>query len=104
MGCRRSWRVDPRAALLRQQLLQGLSGRPPSELARRPLPDRFANSEDDRVGSDLRQGGCRVIDRYFKQVLHRNLIRQGASFGRSLRVGPITAVLQASWKGWRWQI
>ena len=34
---------------LRQQRLQGLSGRPPSELARRPLPDRFADPEDDRV-------------------------------------------------------
>ena len=30
-------RLDPRAALLRQQRLQGLSGRSPPELARRPL-------------------------------------------------------------------
>ena len=29
--------------------LQGLSGRPPSELAGRPIPDRFADPEDDRV-------------------------------------------------------
>ena len=42
-------RLDPRAAFLRQQRLQGLSGRPPPELARRPLPDRFADPEDDRA-------------------------------------------------------
>ena len=29
--------------------LQGLSGRPPPELAGRPLPDRFADPEDDRA-------------------------------------------------------
>ena len=55
---RRPRRFDPRAAQLRQQRLQGLSGRSPPELARRPLPDRFADPEDDRVGSDRRQGGC----------------------------------------------
>ena len=30
-------RLDPRAALVRQERLQGLSRRPPPELARRPL-------------------------------------------------------------------
>ena len=54
---RRPRRVDPRAAPLRQQRLQGLSGRPPPELARRPLPDRFADPEDDRLCCDRRQGG-----------------------------------------------
>ena len=54
---RRPRRLDPRAAQLRQQRLQGLSGRPPPELARRPLPDRFADPEDDRVGADFGQGG-----------------------------------------------
>ena len=50
-------RFDPRAAFLRQQRLQGLSGRPPPELARRPLPDRFPDPEDDRFRADVRQGG-----------------------------------------------
>jgi glutamine synthetase len=49
-------RVNPRSAQLRQQRLQGLSGRPPAELARRPLPDRLADPEDGRVGP-ARQGG-----------------------------------------------
>ena len=45
-------RVDPRAAQLRQQRLQGLSGRSPSQLARRPLPDRLSDPEDDRLRPD----------------------------------------------------
>ena len=59
---RRPRRFDPRAALLRQQRLQGLSGRSPSELAGRPLPDRFADPEDDRRSSDRRQGGGRLSE------------------------------------------
>src|ERR1700733_8359090 len=47
-------RFDPRSALLRQQWIQGLSGRSPPELSRRPLPDRFADPQDDRFGSDQR--------------------------------------------------
>ena len=42
--------------------LQGLSGRPPSELAGRPLPDRFADPEDHRGSSDRRQGGGGLSD------------------------------------------
>ena len=66
---------------LRQQRLQGLSGRSPPELARRPLPDRFADPEDDRLGSDLRQGGrgLSVTSRPGPGGRPgRNLIRQGA--------------------------
>ena len=55
-GDRRSRRLDPRAAQLRQQRLQGISGRPSSELARRPLPDRFADPENHRLRPG-RQGG-----------------------------------------------
>ena len=40
---------------LRQERLQGLSRRPPAELARRPLRDRFADPEDDRIGPDRRR-------------------------------------------------
>ena len=58
---RRSRRLDPRAAQLRQQRLQGLSGRPSSELARRPLPDRFADPEDHRFRPG-RQGGGGLRD------------------------------------------
>ena len=53
---RRPRRFDPRAAQLRQQRLQGLSGGSPPEFARRPLPDRFADPEDDRLRPDQRQG------------------------------------------------
>ena len=54
-------RIDPRAAQLREQRLQGLSRRPPAELARRPLPDRLADLEDDRVGPDGGESlGCRL--------------------------------------------
>ena len=52
---RRSRRLGPRAAQLRQQRLQGLSGRSPSELPGRPLPDRVAGPEDDRLRSDRGQ-------------------------------------------------
>ena len=45
--------------------LQGLSGRPPPELAGRPLPDRFADPEDDRGSSDRRQGGGGLSDRFY---------------------------------------
>ena len=47
-------RIDPRAAQLRQQRLPGLSRGSPPELAGRPLPDRLADPEDDRVGADSR--------------------------------------------------
>ena len=56
-----SRRLDPRAALVRQQRLQGLSGRPPPQLARRPLPDRVADPEDDRLGADRRQSQRRRL-------------------------------------------
>ena len=39
-------RIDPRAAQLREERLPGLSRRSPSELAGRPVPDRFADPED----------------------------------------------------------
>ncbi len=48
-------RLDPRSAQLHEERLQGLSRGSPSQLARGPLPDRFANPEDDCVGSDQRQ-------------------------------------------------
>ena len=48
-------RLDPRAAQLRQERLQGLSRRSPPQLARGPLPDRLANPEDDCVGPDRRK-------------------------------------------------
>ena len=47
-------RLDPRPAQLRQERLQGLSRRSPPQLAGRPLPDRLADPEDDRVGADGR--------------------------------------------------
>ena len=50
-------RIDPRAAQLRQERLQGLSRRPPSELARRPIPDRLADPEDDRGSPDRGEEG-----------------------------------------------
>ena len=55
LWCRRSWRVDPRAAQLHQERLQGLSRGSPPELARRPVPDRVADPEDDRFGPDRRR-------------------------------------------------
>ncbi len=58
---RRPRRIDPRAAQLREERLQGLSRRSPSELARRPLPDRVADPEDDRVRPDRRQGQRRGL-------------------------------------------
>ena len=86
---RRPRRLDPRAALLRQQRLQGLSGRSSSELARRPLPDRFADPEDDRLGPDRRQGGRGLSDSRHGPERGRpgcNLIRQSDNrFGGSLR-------------------
>ena len=60
-------RLDPRAALLRQQRLQGLSRRSPPELARGPLPDRVADPEDDRVGPDRRQSQRRRLGITLKQ-------------------------------------
>ena len=39
---------DPRAALVHEERLQGLSRRPSSELARRPLRHRFADPQDRR--------------------------------------------------------
>ena len=59
--------------------LQGLSGRPPSELAGRPLPDRFADPEDHRGSSDRRQGGRGLSDRRHGPGAARaaKLIRQG---------------------------
>ena len=53
-------RFDPRAALVHQERLQGLSRRPPPELARRPLRHRFADPEDHRRSSDRRQVGRRL--------------------------------------------
>ena len=59
---RRSRRLDPRAALLRQQRLQGLSGRSPPELAGRPIPDRLADPEDDRVRPGRQEGrGLKIL-------------------------------------------
>ena len=52
----RSRRIDPRAAQLCAKRLPRLSRRSPPQLARRPLPDRFADIEDDLVGRDRRQG------------------------------------------------
>ena len=57
---RRPWRVDPRAAQLRQERLPGLSRRSPSELAGRPLPDRLADPEDDLVRLDRQDQRRRV--------------------------------------------
>ena len=53
---RRPRRFDPRATQFRQQRLQRLSGRSPPEFARRPLPDRFPDPENDRLRPDQRQG------------------------------------------------
>ena len=53
---RRPWRIDPRAAQLRQERLAGLSRGSPPELARRPVPDRLADPEDDRLRPGPRQG------------------------------------------------
>src|SRR6202008_170588 len=49
--------LDPRAALLRQQWLQGLSRGSPPELDGRPLPDRLADPEDDLRGAGRTEGG-----------------------------------------------
>ncbi len=49
-------RVDPRAAQLREQRLQGLSRRPPSELAGRSLRDRFADPENGLRSPDQQEG------------------------------------------------
>jgi glutamine synthetase len=51
-------RLDPRAAQLRQQRLQGLPGRPPSELAGRPLPDRQPHPADRCARSWRRSQRC----------------------------------------------
>ena len=56
-------RVDPRAAQLREQRLQGLSRRSPAEFARRPVPDRLADPQDDRVGADQRRSQRRGLKR-----------------------------------------
>src|SRR6185312_3057867 len=64
------WGFDPRAALVHQGRLQGLSGRPPPELARRPLPDRVPDPEDHRGSSD-RQGRCGLSDVRYEPGLAR---------------------------------
>ena len=46
---------------LHQQRLQGLPGRPPAELAGRPLPDRFADPETI-IRSDRREGLGRGVE------------------------------------------
>ena len=58
---RQSRRLDPRAAQLRQQRLQGLSRRSPAEFARRPVPDRLADPQDDRVRADQRRSQRRGL-------------------------------------------
>ena len=56
-------RLRPRPAQLREQRLQGLPRRPPSELAGRPLQDRRPHPADDRGSSARRQRfGCRLSD------------------------------------------
>ena len=55
LRCREPRRLDPGAAQLRQQRLQRLPRRPPAELARRPVPDRLPDPEDDRIGPDQRR-------------------------------------------------
>ena len=61
-------RLDPRPAQLRQQRVQGLSGRSPPQLARRPLPDRVADFADDRVGPDREQSQRRRLGLLLKQA------------------------------------
>ena len=79
---RRPRRFDPRAAQLRQQRLQGLSGRPPAELARRPLPDRLADPEDDLVGAGRQgqRGGVSRSDVTNKKGAPRGALSFGTSF------------------------
>ena len=60
-GDRQSRRVDPRAAQLRQQRLQGLSRRSPAELARRPVRDHLAGPQDHRFGAGQRQSQRRSL-------------------------------------------
>jgi glutamine synthetase len=54
--------VADRGASIRVPHKQGLSGRPASQLTRGPLPDRFADPEDDRLRAEGRQTiGCSVV-------------------------------------------
>ncbi len=56
---REPWSVDPHPAQLRVGRLQGLSRRPPPELARRSLQNRRAHPADDRVGAHRRRSDVR---------------------------------------------
>ncbi len=70
-------RIDPRAAQLRQERVQGLSRRPPPELAGRPIPDRLADPEDDRGSPDRGEEGCGVSFRSLKTFIAARTSRFG---------------------------
>ena len=55
-------RLHPRPAQLREQRLQGLPRRPPSELPGRSLQDRLADPQDHRRSAHRRQVGRRLSE------------------------------------------
>ena len=77
----RPWRVDPRAALLRQQRTTRAISKTVARTRKATPTNRFADPEDDRRSSDRRQGGGGLSDRlYDRPGWGRpgcNLIRQG---------------------------
>ena len=80
---RRPRRIDPCAALLRQQRVQGLSRRPPPELAGRPLRHHLPDPEDDCVGPDRRQGQRRRVSRPHGLDLHVQAVTCAVSDSRT---------------------
>ena len=82
------------AEQLPEERLQGLPGRPSSELARRPLPDRFADSENHCRGSDRRKRSCVSPVRAVSARVTLEKIAKGVPFEASARIRDHTA--------WQW--
>ena len=67
----RSRRFHPHARELHQERLQGLPGRSPSELRRRSLPDRLADSEDDQQRSEAGFGRYVLVSAVLRRACRK---------------------------------